>query len=117
MKGIAVFLSILIVVMVGCAVMSGVSDPHRSEPAGEVFEGTAQGYRGPITVQVWVDKGAITEIVVESREDRNVGATAIEELIDIVIENNSTDVDVISGATVSSKGFLEAVNRAIINHE
>jgi len=103
----------MFVVTVGCAVLSG-----RTQPAGEIFEGTAQGMRGPITVQVWINDGSITEIVViDSIEDRFVGAAAIEELIDTVIENNSTDVDVISGATISSRGFLDAVNRAIIKNE
>ncbi|MDR3021032.1 MAG: FMN-binding protein [Treponema sp.] len=41
----------------------------------------------------------------------------MEELIDTVIENNSADVDAISGATLTSKGFLEAVKNDIIKHE
>jgi uncharacterized protein with FMN-binding domain len=41
----------------------------------------------------------------------------MEELIDIVIEYNSTDVDAVSGATATSKGFLDAVNNAILKYE
>jgi uncharacterized protein with FMN-binding domain len=111
MRFIVIFLSIMFVVTVGCAVLIGRS----AEPVGEVFEGTAQGMRGPITVKVRVNDGNITEIVVaNSTEDRFVGAAAIEELIDTVIENNNTDVDVISGATISSRGFLDAVNNALL---
>ena len=114
MKFTAIFLSVMFVVTVGCAVLTG----RTAEPLGEVFEGTAQGMRGPITVQVRINDGSITEIVVvDSIEDRFVGTAAIEELIDTVIENNSADVDVISGATISSRGFLDAVNRAIIKNE
>jgi len=83
-----------------------------------VYEGSAMGYRGPIYVQVRLSAGSIIEInIVDSSEDRFVGGNAMEELADIVIEYNSTDVDAISGATATSKGFLEAVNNAIMGYE
>jgi len=64
---------------------------------------------------VRLNGGKIMEIlVVDSSEDRFTGAAAIEELIDLVIENNSADVDAVSGATESSRGFLEAVQNAIL---
>jgi len=85
------------------------------EGDGEVLEGTGQGFRGPISVQVRLNEGSITEIeIVDSMEDRFVGGSAIEELIDLVIMYNSTDIDAVSGATESSEGFLEAVRNAIL---
>ena len=98
--------------VLGCAAagraVSGTLD-------GEVCEGTGRGYRGPITVQVRLSGGSIREIVVvDSEEDRFVGAAAIEELIDTVVMYNTTDVDAVSGATESSRGFLEAVENAIM---
>jgi len=82
----------------------------------DVYEGTAQGYRGPIRVQVRVSEGSITEIVIlDSEEDVFVGGAAMEELIDTVILYNTTDVDAVSGATESSGGFLKAVENAIMN--
>jgi uncharacterized protein with FMN-binding domain len=45
-----------------------------------------------------------------------VGGEAIEELIDTVVGYNSTDVDAVSGATETSKGFLEAVYNAIMGY-
>ena len=83
--------------------------------ASEVYEGTAQGYRGPIQVQVRVSGGSITEIVVvDSEEDRFVGGAAMEELLDMVIQYNTTDIDAVTGATESSRGFLKAVENAIM---
>jgi uncharacterized protein with FMN-binding domain len=82
----------------------------------QIYEGTAQGYRGLIHVKVRMDRGSIMEITVDSMEDRFVGEAAIETLIDMVIEYNSTDIDVVSGASISSKGFLDAVNNAIMRH-
>jgi uncharacterized protein with FMN-binding domain len=80
-----------------------------------VYEGAAMGYRGIIRVRVGLDQGTITEItVVESREDRNVGEAAIEELTDLVLMYNTTELDAVSGATETSRGFLDAVRSAIM---
>jgi len=73
------------------------------------------GYRGIIRVRVGLDEGTITEIVVvESSEDWNVGGAAIEELTDLALMYNTTELDAISGATETSRGFLEAVENAIM---
>jgi uncharacterized protein with FMN-binding domain len=82
---------------------------------GAVYEGSAMGYRGIIRVRVGLDQGNITEItVIESHEDRNVGEAAIEELTDLVLMYNTTELDAVSGATETSRGFLEAVEDAIM---
>ena len=95
----------------GCMSLSGGRDN-----VADVYEGTGQGYRGLIRVQVRLNEGSITEIViVDSEEDNFVGGAAMEELIDMVILYNTTDIDAISGATESSRGFLKAVENAIMN--
>jgi len=110
MKNLLISMLVLIILICGCAALSA-----RRAPAGEFREGVGQGYRGPIAVQVYVDDGTITEIVViDSDEDRNVGVAAMEELIELVVLYNSTDIDAISGATETSRGFLEAVRNAIL---
>ena len=82
----------------------------------ETYEGAAPGYRGVIRVRVGFENGNITEItVIESREDRAVGGAAMEELTDLVLMYNSTEVDAISGATETSKGFLAAIENAIMD--
>jgi len=95
----------------GCVSLGGI---RRVVP--DVYEGTAMGYRGPIRVQVSINEGSIMDIIViDSEEDVFVGGSAIEELIDMVILHNTTEVDAVSGATESSRGFLEAVENAIMN--
>jgi uncharacterized protein with FMN-binding domain len=82
----------------------------------DFFEGAAMGYRGMIHVRVGMENGAITEInVVESGEDPAVGGAAIEELTDLVLMYNTTELDAVSGATETSRGFLEAVENAIFS--
>jgi uncharacterized protein with FMN-binding domain len=79
-------------------------------------EGAAMGYRGMIHVRVGMDKGTITDItVIESHEDWAVGGAAIEELTDLVLMYNSTEIDAVSGATETSTGFLKAIENAIMN--
>jgi uncharacterized protein with FMN-binding domain len=93
----------------GCASLKAEAED------GTVCEGAAMGYRGMIHVRVGLEQGAITEItVIESQEDRNVGGAAIEELTDLVLLYNTTELDAVSGATETSKGFLEAIENAIM---
>ena len=82
----------------------------------DFFEGSAMGYRGMIHVRVGMENGAITEItVIESEEDPAIGGAAIEELTDLVLMYNTTEIDAVSGATETSRGFLEAVENAIFS--
>jgi len=114
------FFVLFAAIVSGCVVFKGskASKPVQNGQHDGVYEGSAMGYRGPIYVQVRLNAGSIIEInVVDSLEDRFVGGSAMEELTDMVIECNSTDVDAISGATVTSKGFLDAVNNAIMSYE
>jgi len=119
---IILFLSSLPIIFSSCAMLSaqrgsGNESQVIGESGGEeeVFEGSGIGYRGPLAVQVRMRGGSITEIiVVDSQEDRFVGEAAIEELIDLVTEYNSTDVDAVTGATETSRGFLDAVQDAIM---
>jgi uncharacterized protein with FMN-binding domain len=113
MKNIIFALSLTVF---SCVSLGGRDSPVVPEGNVKVYEGTAQGYRGPIMVQVRVNDGSITEIIiVDSEEDRFVGGAAIEELIDMVIQYNTTDIDAVTGATESSRGFLKAVENAIMN--
>ena len=83
---------------------------------GAFYQGAAMGYRGMIHVRVGFEQGTITEItVVESREDQSIGGAAIEELTDLVLMYNTTEIDAVSGATETSKGFLEAIENAIMS--
>ena len=79
------------------------------------YEGTGEGYTGPILLRVTVSSQAITDIeVLGHTETPGLGSVAIEELSDTVIDANSTDVDGISGASASSNGFLSAVEDALL---
>lgn len=79
-----------------------------------IYEGSGRGYRGFIHVQVQVSPAGIEDIVITDHgESVFPGLAAMEELLDLVLETGSTDLDAISGATLSSRGFLEAVEDAM----
>jgi uncharacterized protein with FMN-binding domain len=94
----------------GCAGFSGGIGAY--EPG--LYEGRGEGYRGPITVLARVGVGGIRAVeILEHQEDALVGAAAMEELLEAVLDSNSTDLDAVSGATESSAGFLSAVEDAL----
>lgn len=83
----------------------------------EIGEATVQGYAGEIKVKVHFDnEGMITAIDTEHIESPGIGEDAIPVLTDAIIRNNGTEgVDDISGATITSQKFKQAVDEAIAN--
>lgn len=78
------------------------------------YVGTGEGYGGEIEVEVTVENGVITEVTVLNHDEtEGVSDPAFAEVPDAIVENNSADVDVASGATFSSEGIMEAVNNAL----
>ena len=78
------------------------------------YEGSAQGYRGTVTVQVKVSGGMISSITVESyRDDDEFFNRAKDTVINAIIAGQTTDVQAVSGATYSSRGIMQAVANAL----
>lgn len=76
-------------------------------------EGTGIGKHGDVTVAVTFNAGKIQSIkVVKEQENPVLSKEVFTTLKDRIIETNSADVDIISGATFSSKGLLDAVKDA-----
>ena len=120
MKRVFVFILIMFVLVAifGCAMFMQRSEMEKQAAADGVYEGTGQGYRGSIRVRVNMEGGSIAAIeIIDSDEDPAVGGAAIEELLDLIISRNATDIDAVSGATETSTGFLEAVENAILTRE
>ncbi|MCD8329099.1 MAG: FMN-binding protein, partial [Lachnospiraceae bacterium] len=79
-----------------------------------VYTGTGTGFGGDITVQVTVKKGKIKKIKILSAEDETPSyLKKAKGIISSILDAQSTEVDVISGATYSSEGILEAVQNAL----
>ena len=81
--------------------------------APTTVEGTGVGKHGDITVAVTFDAGKIQDIkIVKNAENPILAKKVFTDLKDQVVALSSTDVDLISGATFSAKGFIDAVNDA-----
>ena len=73
-------------------------------------QGTGVGKHGDVTVAVTFDSGKIKDIkIVKQQENPVLAAKVFTDLKQQVIDTNSVQLDAISGATFSSKGFLDAV--------
>ena len=72
-------------------------------------EGKGIGGRVPVTVTI--EGGVITGVEVgDNSETQGIGSKAIEQLPDAIVEANGTEgVDAVSGASVTSKAILTAV--------
>lgn len=80
----------------------------------QTVEGTAQGYGGEVKVTVEVNGDDIVSVnVVGEKETQGVGSNAIDQLPAKIEEADSTDVEVVTGATVTSNAIKEAVDKAL----
>ena len=79
------------------------------------YEGTGEGFGGKIVVKVIIKDGRIADVVVldSSNEVPAIGGAAMPELVKMTVEMQGVDFDGVSGATVSSEGFKEAVADAL----
>lgn len=76
-------------------------------------QGTGVGKHGDMTVAVTFNNGRIQAIeIVKEAENPVLAKKVYTDLKAAVITSNSADLDAISGATFSSKGFLDAVKDA-----
>jgi len=78
-----------------------------------IYEGESRGYRGYIRVRVSVSETGIEDIEILENSEDSYTQEALEELRELVMETGTTDLDVISGATITSAAFLDAVETAL----
>jgi len=78
------------------------------------YEGNAEGHIGPIKVQIVTDQYEIKEItVLEQQEIPIIADTVYEKIPARVIKTNSTDVEVVAGATYTSNGLIKAIKNGL----
>ena len=83
--------------------------------ADGVYEGTGNGNGGEVKVNVTVENGKISDIVLQEGHSETPGIyeMAVDQVIPAIIEAQSTDVDSASGASMTSAGIREAVEDAL----
>lgn len=78
-----------------------------------VYQGTGNGLFGEIKVQVTLSGGKITDITSEHTDTEEFANNAISTLKTAIVDGQTTEVDLVSGASGTSRGFLEAVEAAL----
>ena len=83
--------------------------------AEEIFNGTAEGHNEPVSVAVKIgDGGVLKQAEVTSHiETKGISDRAITEIPKRILDAQSLQVDVISGATFTSRAVINAVRNAI----
>lgn len=82
--------------------------------ADGTYEGTAQGYGGPVTVAVTLENGYIDSLdLVDASGEDETWLKMASKLLETIPAKQSCDVDVISDATYSSAGIINATRSAI----
>lgn len=78
------------------------------------YLGAAMGKDDPITVAVTIIGGRIVKVEILQHGDTPVLTDVVWETIpDAIVQAQSTKVDVVTGATLSSEGVINAVRAAI----
>ncbi|MCQ2609620.1 MAG: FAD-dependent oxidoreductase, partial [Lachnospiraceae bacterium] len=110
MKVAKKFLSLLMVLtMVACMTACGGAGANK-----KTAEGTAKGMGGDVKVTVTVENGKITSVVAKGdNETPGIGLPIIEDMPKLMVENNTINIDSVSGATITSEAVKEAAKQAI----
>ena len=78
------------------------------------YTGTADSFGGPMTVEVVISQGEIVEIIVLPHNDTpDIANPAFNTIINAIIQAQDFDVDMVSGATISCEGLIDAVQAAL----
>jgi fumarate reductase flavoprotein subunit len=118
-KLLHVMLGLLLVVGVlsGCTGNSSEETPQRADGTfnAGTYTGEAEGKDGKIKVEVTVNEDSqIADIkIVSQSETGGLGDAALEKVKDQIIADQSLAVDAVSGASLSSKAMVIAVENAM----
>ena len=83
-------------------------------PEGTVYTGSAQGMFCRIEAEITVSEGKIVDVTLTGAEETPaLGGKVLEEMPAKILDAQSTDVDGMTGATVTTDAVKAAVNDAL----
>lgn len=112
---LVLFLSLMLVVsMIGCSKTQDTSGEDGIYKPG-TYVGTGKGHNGDVKVEVKFDADKITAVkVLEHEETDNIASTPIERIPEEIVNGQTLNVDIVTGATFTSNAILEAVEDAVL---
>lgn len=93
--------------------------PASSGLADGTFTGSSVNTRfGPVQVQITVSGGSVTDVQVpvypsENGRDQQINSRALPVLVKETLDAQSADIDMVSGATYTSTGYLKSLQSAL----
>lgn len=113
------FLKLALALMLAMGVCACSTEPEVKEPLkidetiSGTFTGSSAGMQGTVTVEMTLEAGVITSVVVtESKESAHVTDVALERIPAQMVEHQTTEVDVVTGATLTSNALMRAAAAA-----
>ncbi len=108
-------LSKMIFLIISLILVCSCSKQENGKPSiSGSFEGQGKGFLGEVSVKVIIEENKIKHIdILEYSDTPGYSNVVFEYLPKKTISANSTEIDTISGATITSKAFLEAVKDAL----
>ena len=104
--------SVACLLALGC--VTGCSNKESGTYTPGTYTGEGQGFGGTVKVTITTDADKITDVTIEGEnETPNIGGAALEQLANAIKEKQSSEIDVVAGATLTSNGVKEAVAKAI----
>lgn len=94
--------------------IGALSSCGRALYADGEYQGSAAGLHAPVSVEVVVRRGKIAEVkVVSQGETEGVADLAMERIPAAIVKKQSVDVEVVAGASASSRAVMEAAGNAL----
>ncbi len=105
----------LSLLLIPILILFGCSAKGKYKPG--TYEASATGYNEevPITLSVQInDEGDIENVLVHKQDEApELGGLALDTLVGYAIEENSSEIDTVTGATLTSEGFIQALDEAL----
>jgi fumarate reductase flavoprotein subunit len=111
------FFSLAIVLLITSCDLSTNSTDSKVRYKPGMYTSSARGFIGDIKVSVSFSEDKITKITIDEHNEtieRNRVALAIKNIPDSILQSQSPEVDVVSGATFTSKAIKEAVKNCVL---
>lgn len=112
-KRISLLLFVIIISMAMVACGSPNETTSGENGVNGSFVGEAEGHNGKIKLNVTVENSEISKIDIVENSESEFTKEVFDKLFKSIISKNSTEIDTVSGATVTSEAVVIAVNDAI----
>ncbi len=90
--------------------MNKYNDDTMNKYNDGIYTATIQGYGGPFEISMTYKDDKIVDVTIgENSETPSIGGVAAEQIAKNVVEQNTVELDTISGATMTSNAMYEGL--------